>query len=160
MRALIPLLLYPFIWPTLTMAAEDTRRETTSDFYHGVEVQDPYRWLEDWSSAQVKTWSAEQNATARSVLDDLPGRDAIAKRVETVVSADTVSYSSGQRLGDKAWFMKYQPPKQQRFLVEIDVSGNSISERIVFDPESADGSGSTSVEWYRVSPNGNYWLSH
>lgn len=154
MRALIPLLLYPFIWPALTMAAEDTRRETISNFYHGVEVQDPYRWLEDWSSPQVKSWSAEQNATARSVLDDLPGRDAIAKRVETVISADTVSYSSGQRLGDKAWFMKYQPPKQQRFLVEIDVSGNSMSERIVFDPEFADGSGSTSVEWYRVSPNG------
>lgn len=154
MRALVPLLICPFIVPAMTIAAESTRREATSNTYHGVEVQDPYQWLEDWSSAEVKTWSAEQNTSARNFLDVLPERDAVARNIESVISADTISYSSGQRRGDKAWFMKYEPPKQQRFLVEIDVDSNSISEKIVFDPESADGSGSTSVEWYRVSPNG------
>lgn len=154
MRAFVQLLICPFIVPAMVIAAEDTRRETTSNTYHGVEVQDPYQWLEDWSSPEVKAWSAEQNTSARNFLDALSQRDAVAKHVEAVVSADTLSYSSGQRRGNKAWFMKYEPPKQQRFLVEIDVDSNSISERIIFDPESVDGSGNTSVEWYRVSPNG------
>ncbi len=98
--------------------AEDypqTRREIVVNTYHGVAVEDPYQWLEDWNSAEVKAWSAEQNAAARKYLDALPKRAEIAERVKTVVSADTVNYYSAQRIGDTAWFMKYAPPKQQPF---------------------------------------------
>lgn len=132
----------------------ESRREGTTNTYHGVSVADPYQWLEDWSSAEVKTWSNRQNEIARAFLDDLPKRDDIARRVDSVMSADTVSYYSGQRVADKAWFMKYAPPKQQPFLVEVDADGNKASERIVFDPAKSDKSGSTSVEWFQVSPNG------
>lgn len=139
---------------TVAFDYPESRRENTTDSYHGVKVEDPYQWLEDWSSEEVKAWSASQNEVARSFLDGLPKRVEIAKRVDSVVSADTVSYYSGQRIGDKAWFMKYAPPKQQPFLVQIDVDGNPDSERVVFDPLTADKSGSTSVEWFHVSPNG------
>ena len=94
---------------TLTALAADypeTRREAISNTYHGVTVANPYQWLEDWSSAEVKAWSAEQNKLARSQLDALPHREAIAKRVEAVISGDTTSYYSVQRIGDTAWFMK------------------------------------------------------
>jgi len=140
--------------PAMALDYPETRRESTTDTYHGVTVKDPYQWLEDWSSEEVKTWSSLENAVARSFLDSLPNRAEIASRVESVVSADTVSYFSGQRIGDKAWFMKYQPPKQQPFLIEIDADGNKASERVVFDPLADDESGSTSIEWFRVSPNG------
>jgi len=132
----------------------ETRRVETVDRYHGVEVSDPYQWLEDWSSPEVKAWSAGQNQLARKILDELPHRAEIARRVESMISADTVSYYSAQRLGDQAWFMKYQPPKQQPFLVQIDADGNMASEKTVFDPAASDESGNTSIEWYEVSPNG------
>jgi len=132
----------------------DTRRDDTVNTYHEVQVKDPYQWLEDWSAEEVKAWSTEQNAVARKFLDGLPGRSEIARRVEQVMSADTVSYYSAQRVGDKAWFMKYAPPRQQPFLIEIDAVGNRESERVIFDPATADESGSTSIEWYRVSPDG------
>lgn len=140
--------------PVMAFDYPESRRQNTINTYHGVEVADPYQWLEDWSSDEVKNWSAGQNEVAREFLDTLPKRVEIARRVETVMSADTVSYYAGQRIGDKAWFMKYAPPKQQPFLVEIDADGNSASERIVFDPQTADDSASTSVEWFHVSPNG------
>ena len=132
----------------------ETRREIIIDTYHGTQVEDPYRWLEDWSSGEVKNWSGSQNAAARKVLDVLPHRDAIAARVEAVMGGNTVSYYSAQRVGGQAWFMKYAPPKQQPFLVKVDADGNKASERVIFDPEAFDESGSTSVEWYEVSPNG------
>ena len=40
--------------------------------YHGVEIVDPYQWLEDWDDEHVRAWSNEQNAYARRVLDHLP----------------------------------------------------------------------------------------
>jgi prolyl oligopeptidase len=142
-----------FTLPVKALDYPETRRANTTNSYHGVTVSDPYQWLEDWSSNEVKTWSADQNKVARGFLDSLPNRDDIARRVDSVMSADTVSYYSGQRIGDKAWFMKYAPPRQQPYLVEIDPDGNPASERIVFDPATADESDSTSVEWFHVSPN-------
>lgn len=143
-----------FVLPAKASNYPESRRDDTTNTYHDVSVADPYQWLEDWSSSEVKNWSARQNEVARGFLDGLPNRDEIARRVDSVMSADTVSYYSGQRIGDKAWFMKYAPPKQQPFLVEVDADGNKASERIVFDPATADKSGSTSVEWFHVSPNG------
>ena len=140
--------------PIQALDYPDTSREETVNTYHEVPVNDPYQWLEDWSSEDVKAWSARQNAVAREFLDKLPNRDQISRRVEQAMSGDTVSYYAAQRVGDKAWFMKYAPPKQQAFLIEIDADGNQGSERVVFDPEKADESGSTSVEWYRISPDG------
>jgi len=134
----------------------ETRREIAVNSYHGVDVDDPYQWLENWSSEEVKAWSAMQNEAARTYLDALPSRDAIAKRVEEVMGGNTTSYYSAQRIGERAWFLKYAPPKQQPFLVETSANGDPGSERIAFDPEKWDENGSTSIEWYKVSPDGKF----
>jgi len=154
MRSLFLLLLTLSVLHANAMDYPQTRREIVVNTYHGVTIEDPYQWLEDWSSPEVKAWSANQNGVARAYLDALPNRAEIAARVKAVMSADTVSYYSAQRIGDQAWFMKFAPPKQQPFLVRIDADGNAASERVVFDPAAFDASGNTSVEWYRVSPNG------
>ncbi len=154
MRYLTVLLLSALILPALATDYPETRREATTNNYHGVEVADPYQWLEDWSSPEVKAWSAGQNTVARAYLDGLPNREEIARRVEQVVSADTVSYYAAQRIGERAWFMKYAPPRQQPFLIQIDADGDPATEEVVFDPNTADESGSVSIEWYKVSPNG------
>jgi prolyl oligopeptidase len=139
----------------VTQAAEfpETRSEDTVNTYHEVRVEDPYQWLEDWSSEEVKAWSGVQNAAAREVLDALPHRDAIAARV-TEVLGDSDNYYSAERIGDQAWFIKDAPPKQQPYLVQIDASGDIASERVIFDPETFDKSGATSMQWHRVSPDG------
>ena len=154
MRCLSFILLVFIASPVLAFDYPESRREGTTNTYHDVVVADPYQWMEDWSSEEVKSWSTAQNQVAREFLDGLPKRDEIAKHVEAVISGDTVSYYFAQRVGDKAWFMKYAPPKQQPYLITIDADGNPDSERIVYDPVTADESGSTSVEWFKVSPNG------
>ncbi len=154
MRPLCTLLLA--LLPIAACATEypATRTEIVVDTYHGVTVEDPYQWLEDWSSEEVKAWSAAQNTAARAYLDALPHRAAIAREVEALTGGDTTSYYSAQRVGEQAWFMKYAPPKQQPFLVQVAASGDQASERVVFDPLTFDESGNTSVEWFRISPDG------
>src|SRR5215510_5384774 len=68
-------------------AAMDERPPETAllevvETVHGVEVKDPYRWLENGGDPAVQTWVAEQNTHTRSVLDGLAGRDALAERIQ------------------------------------------------------------------------------
>src|SRR4051812_31242989 len=53
----------------------------TVELLHGVSVADPYRWLEDSSSAQTHSWIAAQNKLTRGYLDALPRRTAIRARL-------------------------------------------------------------------------------
>ena len=54
-RSLLVLLVFLAI-PAMAFDYPDSRRESTTNTYHEVVVDDPYQWLEDWSSEEVKTW--------------------------------------------------------------------------------------------------------
>ena len=77
MRHLLLITSLIFVSPIQALDYPDTPREETVNTYHEVQVKDPYQWLEDWSSEDVKAWSARQNAVAREFLDKLPNRDAL-----------------------------------------------------------------------------------
>jgi hypothetical protein len=62
MRFLIPVLGCFLSFPLCAMEYPESRREATSDSFHEVVVDDPYRWLEDWSDQEVKAWSTAQAA--------------------------------------------------------------------------------------------------
>ena len=59
-----------------------SKMEPVVDKLHGVEVADPYRWLEDGKSAEVKEWTEKQNAFTKAYLDRPAGprRDPQAAR--------------------------------------------------------------------------------
>ena len=67
-----------------------TRREDVTDVLHGVEIVDPYRWLEDGSSDETQAWVELQNATTRAVLDSIPQRDAINARLDQLFTTGAV----------------------------------------------------------------------
>jgi prolyl oligopeptidase len=132
---------------------ESAKRPVT-DTYHGTEVTEDYRWLEDWSDAEVVAWSDGQNAYARSILDKLPNREAIAKRVAEIMSAELVSYFGVEQAGGKFFAMKEQPPKQQPFLV-VSASLDDLSgERVLFDPNATDETGGAAIVWFKPSFDG------
>ena len=56
-----------------------TRKDDVVDHLHGVDVPDPYRWLEDADAPEVKSWTDAQNAATRRVLDRVPGRPGLEK---------------------------------------------------------------------------------
>jgi len=56
-------------------------RGTVVDNYHGSEVADPYRWLEDATSAATRDFVKAQNALATPWLEALPQRSAIRDRL-------------------------------------------------------------------------------
>src|SRR6056297_1998536 len=73
---------------SLTTASEnkkliypETRKTDVKEIFYGTEVTDPYRWLEDDMSAETEAWVQAQNELTFSYLNDLPGRDAIRRRL-------------------------------------------------------------------------------
>lgn len=57
------------------------RKEDLSETLHGVEVPDPYRWMEDIDSAETVAWIKAQNALTYAYLDTLVQREMIKNRM-------------------------------------------------------------------------------
>src|SRR5436305_13382610 len=70
--------------------APPTRRDNVTETMHGVPVSDPYRWLEDQNSPETRKWITDQNAYTHSMLDALPGRDALRNRISQLLKVEVI----------------------------------------------------------------------
>lgn len=131
------------------------RIDSVTDTYHGVEVTEDYRWLEDWDDPDVKAWSEGQNAYARRYLESLPGRVELKKRVTEIMKEESSSYWGLSFAGDKLFAIEHRPPKQQPFLIVMDDAGSAKEARVVVDPNAIDATGKTHMDWYVPSPKGD-----
>ncbi|WP_418603741.1 prolyl oligopeptidase family serine peptidase [Hwangdonia sp.] len=59
----------------------ETKTVDTVDTYFGVEVRDPYRWLEDDRSEETEAWVKTQNQSTYAYLDNIPFRDELKERL-------------------------------------------------------------------------------
>ena len=131
-----------------------TQTDDVVDTYHGVEVPDPYRWLEAGDEEMVITWAAAQNEYTRHYLDGLPAADVLRPQVEKILAAPIVSYGGLRPAGGKVFASKRQPPKPQRLIVVLDDPDDPSTERVLLDPEALDAEGSISFDWFIPSPDG------
>ncbi len=138
-----------------SLGPPQTPQITVVNEYHGVEVIDSYQWLEDWNDKRVQLWSDRQNDYARAVLDNLPGVEELSDRITEVLTAESVSYRSLCWRKGRLFAIKRQPPLEQPFLVVMPSAQEPESERAIVDPTKIDPNGSTSIDWYVPSPDGN-----
>ncbi len=110
--------------------------------------------MEDLSDPDVKDWNANQNGHTRSVLDGLPIRELVRERVASLYRASSADYPEVQFRGCRFFALKFAPPRQQRFLVALDVVDDMGSERIVVDPNLIDREGRVAIDWFTPSHDG------
>src|SRR6185312_16073998 len=94
----------------------ETRTVDQRDDFHGTEVADPYRWLEDQNSDEVADWVRRQADVADRYLAQLPGRDRLAERL-TQLSELPVSTVPWLRGGH--WFRRTNDGKQQQAVLRV-----------------------------------------
>ena len=58
-----------------------TVKDTVSDDYFGTKVEDPYRWLENDTSAETKAWVIAENKVTQHYLEQIPYRQAMKERL-------------------------------------------------------------------------------
>ncbi|MCS2304311.1 hypothetical protein NXX23_21765 [Bacteroides ovatus] len=63
----------------------ETAKVDTVDVYFGTQVPDPYRWLENDTSAATTAWVEAQNKVTNEYLSQIPFRENLLKRLTTLV---------------------------------------------------------------------------
>jgi prolyl oligopeptidase len=129
-------------------------RIPVTDTFHGVEVTEDYRWLEDASSEETIAWTKAQRQRARAYFDGIPWRDALRARVERLLKAERTTYKRLVSGGSTFFALKEQTPRQQPFLVAVTDLDDPGTERVVVDPDAIDPSGETAIDFFVPSPDG------
>jgi prolyl oligopeptidase len=132
----------------------ETPRNPVTDEYHGIPVEDPYRWLEDSRGPAVHEWTAAQTHLMRETLDAVPQRPAFYEQFKKLYSEASSEYYSLQARPGRLFAMKKQPPLQQPMLVMLASADDLQSESILLDPNQLDPSGKTAIDFYVASLDG------
>ncbi len=131
----------------------ETRTDDVTETIHGVTIRDPYRWLEDQQSPETRAWINAENAFTRSVLDALPGRAAISRRIEELLKTD--HFGLPRVRGGRYFFMR-RLADQNQFTICMRTGAHGADEVLV-DPNLTEG-GATSVAIMDVSADGKWLL--
>jgi prolyl oligopeptidase len=127
-----------------------SRKQDLTEKIHGVEVSDPYRWLEDATSAEVKDWTEKQNTYTKSVLDKLPGRQKIHDRLEALLDIGTVSAPAPVK--GRYFYIRREGKQNQPILyVREGVNG---ADRVLLDPNGLSKDGTVALDWWYPSRDG------
>jgi prolyl oligopeptidase len=107
-----------------------TRAEDLRENHFGVEVADPYRWLEDEKAPEVKMWMAAEDAAAREFLGALPGRERLVARLKELFYVDAIS--APVRRGERFFYTRRHADREKA--VAYWQEGRDGEERVLLDP--------------------------
>lgn len=124
--------------------------EKVVDRLHGVEVADPYRWLEEADKAEVRAWVDKQSEHTKGVLDKLPGRDKIHARLEKLLDIGTLG-TPVPRQG--RYFYTRRDGKQNQAILYVR-EGLKGKDRALVDPNTLAADGTVAMDWWFPSRDG------
>jgi prolyl oligopeptidase len=132
-----------------------TRTDNVTEVLHGALVADPYRWLEDGESQEVRAWDEAQTAETRAWLDRLPGRDALRARIRELLSVGHVSAPAARttRDGQRRYFHVRREAEQEQSVLYVR-DGVSASDRVLIDPAPLSADRTTAIDWWAPSRDG------
>lgn len=132
-----------------------TRVVNQVDRYHGVEVHDPYRWLEDPDSPEVRAWIEEQNRVTASFLERVPVREGIRRRLSELW--DFPRRYAVLRKGGRYFQLRNTGLQNQDVLYVSDRRRGK--PRILLDPNGLSPDGTVALTSWSPSKDGR-WLAY
>ena len=130
------------------------RKTDTRDTYFGTVVADPYRWMEDLNSPELKQWVDAQNAVTATYLEGVPARDALKARITELYDYPRVSIPS---YTGRHWFYYRNTGLQRQSVVfaRRDVNG---PEQMVLDPNQLSPDGSVALSEFAPAPDDKHYV--
>ncbi len=142
--------------PAPALTYPDTVRGDTVDTQFGVDVADPYRWLEDdvRVNPKVAAWVAAENEVTDAYLDTLPGRDVFAKRMTELYNYER--FGLPEKAGSRYFYTRNDGLQPQSVLyVREGLAGEG---RVLIDPNAWARDGATALAEWTPSKDGTHLL--
>src|SRR4030042_7128085 len=128
----------------------DTKQKEVVENYHGTMVKDPFRWLEDSGSPEVKAWIAEENKVTFAYLAGIPARKEIKERLTTLYNYPR--YKTIIKKGNRCFFEKNDGLQNQYVIYQQE--GMDSEPILVMDPNSLSEDGTVAVTDTVINKNG------
>ncbi|MBK9060380.1 MAG: S9 family peptidase [Flavobacteriales bacterium] len=139
--------------PMQKIAYPETRKDTTVvDDFFGTQVADPYRWLENDTSAETADWVKRENTVTQAYLADIPFRDAIAKRYEDILNFP--KEGAPWKVGN-LFFSTKNSGLQNQGVIHVR-TGLDGEDKVFIDPNAVDPAGTTSIGLMGASKDDRY----
>jgi prolyl oligopeptidase len=129
----------------------NTMRGDVVDNYHGTQVADPYRWLEQLDSEATRQWVKAENAVSQPRLEALPARPWLKQRLTALWNYERFNVPT--KAGKHYYFTRNDGKQNQSVLyVSEDLQSNG---KVLFDPNTASKDATVALAEYTPSPDGN-----
>src|ERR1700743_3614523 len=125
------------------LAPPQARISAVTDDYHGEKISDPYRWLEDGGAPETRQFVEEENAYTHSVLKEIPGRDELRKRIESLL---TIGRVGAPRIGGSRYFYERRDGRQNQAVVYVR-EGRDGKDRALIDVNAFLADGTHALGW-------------
>jgi prolyl oligopeptidase len=117
-------------------------------------VHDPYRWLEDGSSSETRAWADAQNRRTRAVLDAVPSRAALHRRLSELLRAGASVAPS--IAGQLVFSLDRWAEREQAVLCVRPLrSDGPATPKVVLDPAALLDDDTAALDWYHPSRDGS-----
>jgi len=134
---------------TLEMDYPETKKLDLVETFFGETIEDPYRWLEDFTSIESREWVEKQNILTDKFLSN-PHQKRIKKELEDIWVSDQISIP--YKKGSKTFYFFNDGKKQQSVFM---VRGcDDCEAKVLLDPNNFSKDGTISLGDVSVSPDG------
>ena len=120
------------------------------DDYFGTKVSDPYRWMENVDSPQVKQWVDAENTLTHSYLDRIPGREAIKNRLMALT--DYERFTAPEKHGSRYFYSHNTGLQNQAVLFWQE--GLTGEPRVLIDPNTLSKDGTVALNGMGITDDG------
>lgn len=127
-------------------------KDGTIDEYFGTKVADPYRWLENDTSAQTAAWVEAENKVTNAYLQKIPFRGKLLKRLTELANYEKIT--APRKRHGKWYFYKNNGLQNQYVMYVMDELGGE--PRVFLDPNKLSDDGTVALKGVYFSNNGKY----
>ena len=127
-------------------------KDGTTDTYFGTVVADPYRWLENDTSAQTTAWVEAENQVTNAYLAKIPFRQKLLNRLTELANYEKIS--APRKRHGKWYFFKNDGLQNQSVMYVMDELGGT--PRVFLDPNSLSTDGTVALQGVYFSHNGRW----
>ena len=127
-----------------------TKKNIVIDTYFDFNIEDPYRWLEDDTSSEVKEWINKQNELTFSYLDQIPVRKNLKKRLKELWNYEKIGTPFKE--GKYTYYYKNNGLQNQYVLYRKNDKEN---EEVFIDPNKFSEDGTISLAGISFSEDGS-----